>query len=241
MKLGKFVELSVAVPDLAKSVPFYERLGFEKIEQNWEPWPWSILTDGGITVNLSQATPGGLVLNYIASDMPERVGQIESLGVPITRVQNNQIPELIAGMTTPSGIGVSFLAYPARRIPRPSGTSVCKAGVFGELACPVPNLVNSLALWTKLGFRRLRGSSLPHPWAIISDDLVTIGLHETRDLDRPALIYYSDNTPERVEQLEFEGFEFAGEIPSPDYGTGLSVLEPPDKQILILLGYRDAV
>ncbi len=39
MKLGKFVEISVAVPDLAKSLFFFERLGFEKADQNWEPWP----------------------------------------------------------------------------------------------------------------------------------------------------------------------------------------------------------
>ncbi len=239
MKLGKFVELSVAVPDLAKSVPFYERLGFEKLEQSWEPWPWAVLTDGVITLNLSQATPGTIVLNYIASDMPERVALVESLGVPISRVQDGQIPEMIAGMTTPTGLGVSFLAYPARRIPRPSGTSVCKAGRFGELACPVGDLQDSLTLWTKLGFQSLRGSNLPYPWAVISDDLITIGLHETRNIEKPALVYYSDNTPERVEQLEFEGFEFGGEIPSPDYGTGLSVLEPPDRQLLVLLGFRD--
>ena len=239
MKLGKFVELSVAVPDLAKSVPFYERLGFEKVEQNWEPWPWSVLTDGVITLNLSQATPGGLVLNYIASDMPERVAHVESTGAPIARVQDSRIPEMIAAMATSSGLGVSFLAYPARRIPRPSGVSVCKAGTFGELACPVQDLDDSVTLWTKLGFRRLRGSSLPYPWAILTDDLITVGFHETRDFEKPALIYYSDNTPERVEQLEFEGFGFAGEIPSPDYGTGLSILEPPDGQILILLGFRD--
>jgi catechol 2,3-dioxygenase-like lactoylglutathione lyase family enzyme len=240
MKLGKFVELSIAVPDLAKSVPFYERLGFEKLEQSWEPWPWAVLTDGVITVNLSQATPGTVVLNYIASDMEERVAQVESLGVPISRVQDAQIPEMIAGMATPAGLGVSLLAYPARRIPRPSGKSVCKAGNFGELACPVEDVEDSVTLWTKLGFQRLRGSSLPYPWAVISDDLMTIGLHESRDLEKPALVYYSDNTPERIEQLEFEGFEFSGEIPSPDYGTGLSVLVPPDRQILVLLGFRDS-
>ena len=44
MKLGKFVEISAGVIDVGQVLPFFERLGFEKLDQNWEPWPWAVLS-----------------------------------------------------------------------------------------------------------------------------------------------------------------------------------------------------
>jgi catechol 2,3-dioxygenase-like lactoylglutathione lyase family enzyme len=239
MKLGKFVEISVGVPDLAKSLPFYERLGFERVDLQWEPWPWSVLTDGLITVSLSQSTPGGPILNYFSGDMRERVGQLEARGVRLTRIEERQTPDVVAALTAPEGIGVSLVEYSARRIPKPRGYSVSKCGVFGELAFAVADLSAVLPFWNSVGFERKRGSNLPYPWAVIGDDLITLGFYQTTDFNRAALVYYSDNTPERIEQLTYDGFEPSGEIPSPDYGTGRTVLEPPDGQVLFFLEYRD--
>ncbi len=239
MKLGNFVEISVAVPDLAKSLPFFERLGFEKADQNWEPWPWAILTDGLITLSLSQTMPGVPVLSYLAGDMEERIARLEAAGMELSRIREPQAPEILAALATPSGIGVSLLEYPARHIPRPSGRSICKCGHFGELALPVDDLETATAFWTKVGFQRRRGAELPYPWAVVTDGLMTLGLHQTRDFDRPALVYYSINTPERIEQLGLDGFEFEREVPSVGSGTGRTLLEPPDGQLLVMLEYRE--
>jgi len=238
MKLGKFVEISVAVPDLAKSLPFYERLGFEKSDQSLEPWPWAVLNDGIVTLNLSQSTPGPLVLNYIAGDMRDRLNALSEAGIEATSLERGRESDLIGILESPSGIGISFLEYPARRIPRPSGLSTSKCGQFGELAVPVRDLASSMVFWTKAGFLPVRGSNLPYPWAVITDGLITVGLYETTDFDRPALVYYSDNTPERVEMLTYDGFEIGGEIPSPGGATGRTIFEPPDGQLLVFLEYR---
>ncbi|MEJ2077480.1 MAG: hypothetical protein P8Z74_05685 [Acidobacteriota bacterium] len=239
MKLGKFVEISVAVPDLARSLFFCERLGFEKADQNWEPWPWAILSDGLITLSLSQTTPGSPVLNYLAGDMKERIAHLEAEGIDVMRVRESQAPEVLAALTTPCGVGVSLMKYQARRMPKPSGRSSCKCGQFGELALPVQGLASALRFWSRVGFDRSRGSDLPYPWAVVTDGLMTLGLYETRDFDRPALIYYSLNPPERIEQLGYDGFEFEREIPSVGQGIGRTILEPPDGQLLVMLEYRE--
>lgn len=238
MKLGRFVQISVTVEDLAQSLLFYERLGFEKLDQSWEPWPWAVMTDGVASFNLSQLTPGPLVLSYMVSDMRERVAALEAGGVPLRRLQRGDLPELVAGLETPDGVEISLLEYPARRIPRPTGLSTCKCGNFMEVALPVSDLAVSETFWSKLGFTRRSGSNLPYPWASLGDDLIRVGLYQTRDLTRPALVYGSRNCPERIELLELEGFEFSGEIPSPLPVTGRTILETPDSWVF-LMEYRD--
>ncbi len=237
MNLGRFVEISVSVPDLAQSLLFYERLGMEKLDQSWEPWPWAVVTDGIVTFHFSQNTPGPLVLNYVVSDMRERVAALERAGVPVRRLERADLPELVAGLDTPNGVEISLLEYPARRIPRPPGVSSCKCGTFRELALPVADLAEAERFWSRLGFVRKTGNVLPYPWATLSDDLITLGLYQTRDFSRPALLYGSDNPGERIELLETEGFRVSAEIPSPLGAVGRTVLETPDP-LLILLEYR---
>lgn len=239
MKLGEFVEISVAVTDLAKSLFFLERLGFEKVDQNWEPWPWAILVDGSVTLSVSQTTPGLPVLSYLAEDMEDRIRQFESAGIDIRRIREAQAPEVLGALATPCGIGVSLLEYSARHIPSAPVQGTCKCGRFGELALPVSDLGVAQEFWTKVGFRRSRGAELPYAWAVMTDDLLTLGLYETADFDRPALVYYSTNAPERIEQLGYDGFEFTREIPSVGDGTGRTLLSPPDGQLLFMLEYRE--
>jgi catechol 2,3-dioxygenase-like lactoylglutathione lyase family enzyme len=235
MRLGRFAQLSVAVPELARALPFFERLGFEKLDQSLEPWPWAVISDGTISINLTETTPGPAALSYFASDMAERVKSVEGLGVRLTRVQQREIPELLAVLETPAGVGVSLLEYPARRIPRPSGLPTCRCGTFAELALPVPDLEDSLDFWTRVGFEQQLGSARPYPWAVISDGLMSLGLYQTRDFEQAALVYSSADTGDRVEELTQDGFEFAGEIPSPGRGISRTVLPAIDGQLLIFL------
>lgn len=236
MTLGKFVEISLGVNDLAESQLFFERLGFQKLDQNWDPWPWTVLTDGLVTLNLSEY--GGAsepVLNYLASDMTERIERISKLGVDVVPIHERNLPEVEGVLETPEGIGVSLVNYAARRIPAPLGRSSSKCGEFGELAFPVRDLEASVEFWRKIGFEELSRARLPYPWAVLSDRLTTLGLHQSEDLDRPAFIYYAEDIQERIEQLEMEGFRFSEELPSPDVRSGRYACDTPDSQIRLII------
>ncbi len=239
MKLGKFVEISVGVIDVGQSLAFFERLGFEKLDQNWEPWPWAILSDGTITLNLSQQSgPSCPVLNYFSSDMKQRVKELKSAGIDVVPVHDREIPEVVGGLETPGGIEISLVEYSARRIPKPTGRPFSKCGSFGELAFPIKDLETSVASLEKVGFKKLRGDSLPYPWAAISDGLISLGLYQSEDLKLPALVYHSENLDERLDALRQEGFEVLQEMPNPAVGIGRFALAPPSAHLLLILEYR---
>ncbi|HUV12440.1 MAG TPA: hypothetical protein VMY18_02290 [Acidobacteriota bacterium] len=239
MKLGKFLEISVGVIDIGQSLPFFERLGFEKLDQNWEPWPWAILTDGTITLNLSQQSgPSNPVLNYFSSDMKQRVEELKSAGLDVVAVQDREIPEVVGGLEMPGGIEISLVEYSARRIPKLAGRPFSKCGSFGELAFPVEDLGHSVACLEKVGFTKLRGDRLPYPWAAVSDGLVTLGLYQSEDLEMPALVYHCENLSERLDALRQEGFETLQEMPSLAFGVGRFALVPPSARLLLIMEYR---
>ncbi len=239
MKLGKFVEISVGVIDVGQTLPFFERLGFEKLDQNWEPWPWAILSDGTITLNLSQQSgPSYPVLNYFSSDMKQRVEELKSAGIDVVAVHDREVPEVVGGLEIPGGIDVSLVEYSARRIPQPTGRPFSKCGSFGELAFPVEDLGPTLACLEKVGFRKLRGDKLPYPRAAVSDGLVNLGLYQSDGLKMPALVYHSDNLSERLDSLGQEGFEALQEMPDLAFGVGRFALAPPSAHLLLIMEYR---
>ena len=53
--LGRFLEYSVATPDVAASLEFYIKLGFSPAEvgEAW-PHPYAVVTDGRIHLGLHQ-------------------------------------------------------------------------------------------------------------------------------------------------------------------------------------------
>jgi len=50
--------------------------------------------------------------------------------------------------------------------------------------------------------------SSPYPWAILTDGLMLIGLHQTKDFNYPAITYFGINTEKRIQQLKSQGVNF---------------------------------
>lgn len=239
MSLGNFVEVSIGVAELSESLLFFERLGFRKLDQNYEPWPWAVVTDGTITLNLSQyAGPAAPVLNYFASDMELRVEGLRSKGIEVFGLKERQLPDVLGGIEVTDGIGISLLKYPARRIPRPSGTPVAKCGAFSQLAYPVADVEKSLALWRKLEFERVGGGPLPYPWAMLTDGLITVGLHQTTVLKTAALVYEMVNLVDRMAELRDSGFTFGERLPGFETNLGGYVLVSPLEATRIVMQHR---
>jgi len=235
MKLGEFVEISVSVTDLMRSLTFYERLGFRKIEQSWEPWPWVILTDGTVILNLSQySVPSKPILSYIANDMYRIVEQLKILGFEMTPLLSREIPGT-QGFIAPGGIGLALVEHSTRKITPPAGESLCHCGDFKELAFPVPDLRGSLDFWLQVGFEVKRSNEFPSPWASLSDGLIQLGLYQSGGFSEAALSYTSDDTVERIRGLKQKGYRFRTELPSLLGGLGKAVMETPDKQLLLFL------
>ena len=80
-----------------------------------------------------------------------------------------------------------------------------ECGAFGEFCHPVTDLNNSIEYWKKLGFEVKSQMSQPYPWAILSDGLMVVGLHQTKNFSYPAVTYFGLSTEKRVQELKGKG------------------------------------
>lgn len=98
-------------------------------------------------------------------------------------------------------------------------------GMFGELAIPVNNLDISILFWEKLGFKSLSKKSSSYPWAILSDGLAIVGLHQTINFDSPTITYFASDMKNKIDKLKQSGLRNFFEN-----GEGNIVLTTPEKQ-----------
>jgi len=87
-----------------------------------------------------------------------------------------------------------------------------QSGAFGEFCHPVADLDQSIAYWKKLGFTVKSKMTTPSPWAIVTDGLMLIGLHQTKDFNYPAITYFGINTDKRIQQLKDQGLKNFTEV-----------------------------
>jgi catechol 2,3-dioxygenase-like lactoylglutathione lyase family enzyme len=193
MALGTYVELSTTVEDGDKALEFYAQLGFQYRG-------YSIVTDGSINLNLAPEGVPAPMLRYAGGDV-EQVLALE-VGASTT-------PRGLAAFETPEGLHVMVSPHESR-IPMPEGTPfertpVSRCGKLGEYALPVGELTAALAFWEKLGFLQIHATQEPYPWAILTDDLIILGLHQTTDFSEPHLTYFAPDMAERIKALQADG------------------------------------
>jgi predicted lactoylglutathione lyase len=80
-----------------------------------------------------------------------------------------------------------------------------RCGVFGEYAQPVKNLDQSVAFWQKLGFQVISSFTSPYNWAIMSDGLNVIGLHQNKHFTSPTITYFAADMRSKIEHLKAAG------------------------------------
>jgi predicted lactoylglutathione lyase len=238
MKLGDWAQISIGVPDLTATLPFYETIGFKKIAQDTQPYPWAQLTDGVIVVLLNQDGLRYSGLLYFAADMAGRVAELERLGIAFAQKTEQGGQLFRAIFLDPDGFGVGLVNADPSRHYRPDGKSFSKCGKFGEFSLRVKDLPASMAFWQQLGFKALGGDREPYPWQIISDGLISIGLHQSNDAEayqkdhfkEPTITYFSTNSAERIAQLKREGIQTTFEIKSGQDVVNEAGLQAPDGQ-----------
>jgi len=81
-------------------------------------------------------------------------------------------------------------------------------GRFLEFSVCTPNILESLAYYKTLGFAELEtGDVWPHKYAVLSDGVLCIGLHE-REFDSPAITFVQQDLAKRARSMADHGFDF---------------------------------
>jgi predicted lactoylglutathione lyase len=244
-KLGDVPGFTIASPDLEKSYKYYMKLGFKEKWQSDYPFKVIQITDGNIQITLRYDIEPYIAMSYYVKDLDKIVNELEKDGIEFS--YKSQRSEFIKRyiFQSPDGINISLVIWGPVFDHQSDGTmllmdqndynkpekyvnKVC--GMFGEFAHPVKDINTSILFWQRLGFTTLSKFESPYPWAILSDGLHAIGLHQTEDFNYPAITYYATDMKQKIEKLKNEGLENFAEF----MGENNIVLTTPENQHIFL-------
>ncbi|MGD9897917.1 MAG: VOC family protein [Calditrichaceae bacterium] len=250
LKLGMASQLSIGTKDIEKSFDFYEKLGFTKKVESSIPNPWMQISDGTLLILLNQDGPEYIGLNYFASGMESKVEELKKAGIEFLETSEDDGNLYMGSFSSPDNFTVGLINRDPNGMYRPDGYHLFnfpkkyfyepqkypneRCGIFGEICHPVKDLNLSMKFWETLGFEQKAYNKQPYPWAIISDGMNYIGLHQTRDFKQPAITYYAPDVPKRVKALENAGIdsvEFFGGIFGNDSNV---IIKTPEGQKFFL-------
>lgn len=114
---------------------------------------------------------------------------------------------------------------------------VCMLGRFLELSVYAPSVLESLEFYQKLGFTQAEvGDSWSHPYGVVTDGRVFIGLHQY-EFDSPSLTFVKPDLLHHADTLERSGIEFAFRKLGNDVFNEVG-FHDPDRVMITLLEAR---
>jgi catechol 2,3-dioxygenase-like lactoylglutathione lyase family enzyme len=242
--LGEITAITITTPDLEASLQYYQHLGFKEILRADFPFPWIQITDEALLIMLRKDNDPYLALTYYTKDGEKIAAVIEQKGIAF--VSKPKPTDMVKRYVfqSPDGLNISVVTIPDG-FRKPSGTTMLTMdqsdyfrpatytnpviGLFGELAQPVADLDKSIAFWEQIGFRVLSKFTSPNPWAILSDGLSIVGLHQSQEFSYPAITYFAADMKEKIEKLQEGGLENFTE-----HSPGNLILTTPEQQHFFL-------
>jgi catechol 2,3-dioxygenase-like lactoylglutathione lyase family enzyme len=235
--LGRFLEFSIAAPDIQASLDFYARLGFSQAEVG-EAWqhPYAVVTDGRIYLGLHQQALPAPAMTFVKPDLLKHIDGLEELGLEFEfrRLGNDVFNEV--GWFDPSGQLIRLIEARTFSPSKRTGTDTSRCGYFIEIALPTPDLQESKSYWERFGFVGIDDTNDRLPHISCTSDYVDLGLYEPSHLRRSTLRFEVDDVGGTLARLAEVGISPAGEIPPPLRQVPAAVLVAPEGTPILLSG-----
>jgi catechol 2,3-dioxygenase-like lactoylglutathione lyase family enzyme len=233
--LGRFLEYSLATPDIQASLDFYTRLGFSQAQvgEAW-PHPYAVVTDGRICLGLHQEAIAAPSLTFVKPDLLKHLEDLESLGVEFEfrRLGNDVFNEV--GWLDPSGHRVRLVEArtfsPSKRL----GLETSRCGYFVEISLPTQAVEPAKAYWERFGFVGIDEMNERLPHISCTSDHIDLGLYHAAHLRLPALRFEVDDVAGTLARLAEHGILPSGEIPPPLRQGPAAVLTGPEGTSILL-------
>ena len=239
-KLGEVTAITITSPELDKSLEYYQKLGFKEVMRSDFPFPWIQVSDDALLIMLRLDKKPYCALTYYTKDIEQRIKTVEDAGIAFTEKpkDTDMIKKYV--LQSPDGLNISLVHIPDG-ISQPPGPTMLTmpqqdyfnpdkyvnktCGLYGEFAHPVKDLEHSISFWEKLGFIAVSKFTAPYNWAIITDGLAVIGLHQTSNFSYPAITFFASDMKDKIEKLKQNGLDnFLEE------GSANIVLTTPEQQ-----------
>jgi catechol 2,3-dioxygenase-like lactoylglutathione lyase family enzyme len=233
--LGRFLEFSLATPDIQASLDFYVRLGFTSAEVgDAYPHPYAVVTDGRICLGLHQEAMPAPSLTFVKPDLLKHLDGLERRGIEFEfrRLGNDVFNEV--GWFDPSGQFVRLIEArtfsPSKRLA--NDTSRC--GYFLEIAMPAPDRESAKSYWEGFGFVGMDEPQDHLPHIACTSDFIDVGLYHPADLRRATLRFEVDDVGGTLAHLADKGIVPNGEMPPGLRSVPAAVLVAPEGTPILL-------
>lgn len=242
--LGEITAFTVATADLEESLEFYQMLGFSELMRADWPFPWIQVSDGVVLIMLKKDTQPYMALTYYVKDIDRVVKGLEQKGITFAvRPQPKEVVKryllkspdelsislvsMVDGFKQPTGVGMLGMQQEDYFKPEKYINKVC--GLYGEFAHPVADIQQSIEFWKLLGFEVISEFTSPYAWAIMSDGLSVVGLHQTQHFNTPAITFFASDMRQKIARLKENGLTDYAE-----QGPGNIVITTPEDQKIFL-------
>jgi len=237
--LGRFLEFSLATPDIQASLDFYSRVGFSQADVG-EAWqhPYAVVTDGRICLGLHQQALPAAAMTFVKPNLLKHVDGLEELGLEFEfrRLGNDVFNEV--AWFDPSGQLIRLIEARTFSPSKRAGIDTSQCGYFIEIALPTPDLQESKSYWERFGFVGIDETNDRLPHISCTSDYIDLGLYEPSHLRRSTLRFEVDDVGGTLARLAEVGISPAGEIPAPLRQVPAAVLVAPEGTPILLSAPR---
>lgn len=233
--LGRFLELSLATPDIQASLNFYRGLGFSEAQvgEAW-PHPYAVVTDGRIALGLHQEDIPSPMLTFVKPDLLKHLPELELRGIAFEYrhlggdVFNEVGWAAIHGH--PLRLVEARTFSPAKR----AATDTSKCGYFLEIGLPAPDRESAKAYWESLGFVGMDELDDPLPHVSCTSDSIDVGLYAPADLRRLTLRFEVEDLAASLASLGEAGVTATGTLPQALRAAPAALLLAPEGTPILL-------
>jgi len=234
--IGRFLEVSVQVPDILESLAFYESLGFQQVpvSETWS-YPYAVITDGRLTLGLHQHPIKSPSLTFVKADLIKHAEQLRALDLVFEQehLGSDEFNEI--SCHDPNGQHLRILEARTFSPPDISPTFSSLCSYFVEYGIPVKEFAEGIQFWDRFGFIAMEQEESLFNRVSLTSDHLNLGLHQSRALRHPVLVFEDDDMRSRLEILKDRGFDLSDEMPDALEADCNAVLIAPEGTHLLLM------
>ena len=231
--LGRFLEFTIATPDILESLNFYKQLGFSELEGG-EVWPhkYVAVSDGELSIGLHQREFPSQALTFVHEEVAKEARSMTDHGYDFEylNIAEDSFNEL--GLLDRDGHMVTMIE--ARTFSNPDedmNNSLC--GRWFETTLPVRDALRAARFWAPLAPELLRVREEPTTHMRFNAAGMSLGLSESIALNGPSLCFRCDDreavwialAKNGFQHKEYPGFEGAFMSITAPEGTSIYLFE----------------
>lgn len=231
--LGRFLEFTVATPDILESLNFYKQLGFRELEGR-DVWPhkYIAVSDGELCIGLHEREFPGPALTFVHQEVAKEARSMTDHGYDFEYLNISEDTFNELGFLDRDGHLVTLIEARTFSLPDDSqNSSLC--GRWFEITLPVKDTLRAGRFWAPLAPELLRMREEPTTHMRFNAADMSLGLSESIALDGPSLCFRCDNreavwialAKNGFTHKEYPGFEGAFMSITAPEGTSLYLFD----------------